>query len=80
MPCPDRTFTCWKPASLLARRLVDLPLTDAGDTVKRSFAEVATVRQRLFVWLLDRIYDSSGLRRSLPRLSGRRHNSWRSAR
>ena len=46
---------------------------------KRSFAEVATFRQRLFIWLLDRICGSSGLRRLLPRLSGRRHNSWRSA-
>ena len=40
---------------------------------------VATFRQRLFIWLLDGICGSSGLRRSLPRLSGRRHNSWPSA-
>jgi hypothetical protein len=46
---------------------------------KSSFAAVATFRQRLFIWLLDRICGSSGLRRPLPRLSGRRHNFWRSA-
>jgi hypothetical protein len=46
---------------------------------KSSFAEVATLRQRLFIWLLDRIRCASGLRRPLPRLSGRRHNSCGSA-
>jgi hypothetical protein len=79
MPYPDGTFTRWKPASLLARRLVDLPLTDAGDTVKRPFAKVATIHLRLFIWLLDQICGSSGLRSLLPRLSVRRHNPWRSA-
>jgi hypothetical protein len=29
--------------------------------MKRSFAEVATFRQRLFIWLSDRICGSSGL-------------------
>jgi hypothetical protein len=36
--------------------------------LKRSFAEVATFRQRHFIWLLDRICGSFGLRRLLPRL------------
>jgi hypothetical protein len=47
--------------------------------MERPFAEVATFRQTLFIWLLDRIRGSSCLRRLLPRLSGRRHNSWKSA-
>jgi hypothetical protein len=33
---------------------------------KSSFVEVATIRQRLFIWLLDRICGSSGLWRPLP--------------
>jgi hypothetical protein len=39
--------------------------------IKQSFAEVATFRQKLFIWLLDQISGSLGLRRLLPRLSGR---------
>ena len=46
---------------------------------KRTFAEVATFRQRFFIWLSDRICGSSGLWRLLPRLRVRCHNSWRSA-
>ena len=40
---------------------------------KRSFAEVATIRQRLFIWLLGPDCGSFSLRRPLPRLSERRH-------
>ena len=46
---------------------------------KSSFAEVATFRQELFIRSRDRIRGSFGLRRCLPRLSGRRHNSRKSA-
>jgi hypothetical protein len=51
----------------------DFPFT--MNESKRSFAEVAVFRQRLFIWLLDGSYGSSGLRRLLPRLSEKRHNS-----
>ena len=43
---------------------------NVSSTVKRSFAEVATFRQRLFIWLLGPDCGSSGLRRPLPRLAG----------
>ena len=77
---PGAPSTSDKQCALVHRKTKDRLLevsavVAATNEMKGSFAEVATSRQRLFIWLLGPDCDSSGL----PRLSGRRHNSWRSA-